>query len=55
MPAYAYFCNDCKREFTVFLTMTEHEKGTPPACTNCGSKNVVAEYSGATVITSKKS
>lgn len=55
MPAYTYYCNDCKREFTVYLTMTEHEKGNPPVCTECGSKNVVAELSSATVITSKKS
>jgi putative FmdB family regulatory protein len=55
MPSYAYYCNDCKKEFTVFLTMTEHEKGAPPACIFCGSKNVAPELATATVITSKKS
>ncbi len=55
MPTYAYYCNDCKKEFTVFLTMAEHEHGAPPACTHCGSKNVTPELSSATVITSKKS
>jgi len=55
MPSYDFFCKDCKKEFTVFLTMTEHEKSPPPACTHCGSKNVRAEISAAAVITSKKS
>jgi putative FmdB family regulatory protein len=55
MPTYDYFCNDCKREFTLSLTMTEHEKSPPPACTYCGSKKVTPELSSATVITSKKS
>jgi putative FmdB family regulatory protein len=55
MPAYDYYCNSCKKEFTVLLTMTEHEKSPAPACVHCGSKNVVAEISAASVITSKKS
>jgi putative FmdB family regulatory protein len=55
MPSYDYYCSDCKKEFTVLLTMTEHEKGPAPACTHCGSKNVVPECGSATVITSKKS
>jgi putative FmdB family regulatory protein len=55
MPTYEYQCKDCKKTFSVHLTISEHEHTPPPACEHCGSRNVEQILSGVTVITSKKS
>jgi putative FmdB family regulatory protein len=55
MPDYEYQCNDCKKTFTVHLTISEHDKTGHPKCTYCGSSNVEQLLSAATVITPKKS
>jgi putative FmdB family regulatory protein len=55
MPTYDYFCRDCKKTFTVIMTISEHEENPRPACEHCGGKNVEQLPAAATVITSKKS
>ncbi len=55
MPTYEYQCNDCKKSFTVYVTVAEHEKNPKPACEHCKSKKVIQQFSGVSVITSKKS
>jgi putative FmdB family regulatory protein len=39
MPLYEYECQDCKKIFTVALSLREHDEGKP-ACPGCGSKKV---------------
>jgi putative FmdB family regulatory protein len=55
MPAYEYVCNDCKREFTVFLSIKEFEAKPKIICSNCQSDNVVKKLTPFFVKTSKKS
>lgn len=55
MPDYEYQCTDCKKIFTIHLTIGEHDKTPHPTCKFCGSANVEQMLSAAIVITSKKS
>jgi putative FmdB family regulatory protein len=36
MPLYEYYCDKCRGEVSVTMSMTEHGKGIPP-CPKCGS------------------
>ncbi len=54
MPVYEFYCNDCKKEFALPLTLREYEKGEF-ACPRCNGKKVEREVSVSHVITSKKS
>lgn len=55
MPTYDYRCNNCLKEFSVLLTITEYEKTPPPACPYCQSTNVARVFTNVNVLTSKKS
>lgn len=55
MPEYEYQCMDCKKIFTIHMTIGEHDVMVRPACKSCGSTNVKQMLSAATVITAKKS
>ena len=35
MPLYEYFCEKCKREITIPMTISQHEKGGA-TCPTCG-------------------
>jgi putative FmdB family regulatory protein len=39
MPMYEYECEQCKKPFTIVLTLKEHEQGGI-VCPACGSKKV---------------
>lgn len=54
MPTYAYFCNRCKKEFTVTLTLKEHEENAP-ACPTCGGKDLESRMATFFAKTSRKS
>jgi len=54
MPLYDYFCDDCKKPFTIVLTLAEQERSNIQ-CPKCKSKNVHQEISECTVVTSRKS
>jgi putative FmdB family regulatory protein len=54
MPRYEFFCQQCQKEFSKTLTITEYEKGNI-ACPNCGSKKVDQEPSAFFAVTAKKS
>jgi len=54
MPQYVFFCEDCQKEFTISVHISELEKGGV-RCPKCGAEKVhqmVAEFSA---VTSKKS
>lgn len=55
MPTYEYKCEDCKKTFSVYTTVVEHEKNPNPSCEHCGSKKVQQQFSSVSVMTSKKS
>jgi putative FmdB family regulatory protein len=54
MPDDEYQCNDCRKIFALYLTISQHDNTAPPTCTHCSSTNVTQLLSRATVITSKK-
>lgn len=54
MPIYEYRCQKCKKEFTLVMTMAEHDSVTID-CPDCKSAEVVQQYSAFFAKTSKKS
>lgn len=55
MPAYEYVCNDCKKEFTVFLSIKEFESKPKIICPHCQSDNAAKKLTSFFAKTSKKS
>jgi len=55
MPAYEYICKDCKKDFTVFLSMKEFEARPKIACPLCNGDNVEKKFTSFYAKTSKKS
>lgn len=54
MPTYDFICKDCNKEFSLVLTIKEHdEKGF--TCPHCNSKKVEQQLSTFYAKTSKKS
>ena len=39
MPLYEYFCDKCRREVTIPMSISQHEKGGA-ACPECGAKKL---------------
>jgi putative FmdB family regulatory protein len=54
MPFYEFACLDCGREFSVVLSVKEHERKTI-TCPGCKSKLVEQLVTTCEVITAKKS
>ena len=54
MSNYVYFCEDCQKEFTISLHMSE-VKESAPKCPHCGGKRVTHELAAFSAVTSKKS
>lgn len=54
MPTYEYECLDCKKKFSVILSIPEHEK-TKASCPMCKGKKVKQSISTFTTKTSRKS
>jgi putative FmdB family regulatory protein len=54
MCQYVFLCQDCNKEFTQALHMTDLEKGGV-VCPHCGSKRVTQELAAFSAVTSKKS
>ncbi len=54
MPSYEYVCKECKKSFTLILTMSEHDKKRV-ACPKCKSRKVEQQYGSFFTVTSKKS
>jgi putative FmdB family regulatory protein len=55
MPAYEYVCKDCKKEFTVFLSVREYDEKPKIKCPGCSSDNVQKQITGFFAKTSSKS
>ena len=54
MPIYDYHCKKCNKDFSVTMSMAEHEK-KKVACPTCKGKRVTQLVSLFTAQTSKKS
>jgi putative FmdB family regulatory protein len=54
MPSYEYFCKDCKKTFTLVLTLGEYETRRV-ACPKCKSKKVEQKPAAFFAVTAKKS
>jgi len=54
MPTYEYACKECKKTFTLIMTITEHESKRV-ACPKCGSKKTEQQFASFFAVTSKKS
>ena len=54
MSTYVYFCQDCNKEFTKSLHMSDVEK-INVECPHCGSKKVLQAVAAFSAMTSKKS
>jgi putative FmdB family regulatory protein len=54
MPAYEYFCKKCDKNFTVTMTIAEHEKKNVK-CPECKSTRVVPQFRSFFAKTARKS
>jgi putative FmdB family regulatory protein len=54
MPTYEYECRDCKKKFTVILTISEHDKAKV-SCPKCKGKKIKQNISAFMTKTSRKS
>jgi putative FmdB family regulatory protein len=39
MPLYEYFCEHCKKDVTIPMTISQHDKAAA-ACPECGAQNL---------------
>ena len=53
MPSYDYRCTNCKKKFTVMLSMKEHD-ARKAKCPKCGGKKVEQLISHFMTKTSRK-
>ncbi len=54
MPLYEFLCLDCKKTFTLPLSVSDFEK-RKYQCPSCKSKKVEEQFTSVNVVTSKKS
>ena len=54
MPTYDYICLGCRKKFSVYLTIADHDK-RKAKCPKCGSKKLQQRVEAFFAMTSKKS
>ena len=54
MPTYSFVCKECKKSFTLAMSLAQHEKGKL-ACPKCKSKKVEQTYAPFFAVSAKKS
>ncbi len=54
MPTYEYRCEECKKEFSLVMSIREHDQGKVK-CPKCKSEKTVQLLSQFTAQTSRKS
>ena len=53
MPVYEFQCLECKKTFTLPLTISEFEKGKYK-CPNCQGKTLEEQFTRVNIVTSTK-
>jgi putative FmdB family regulatory protein len=54
MPTYEFYCEKCKKSFSVIITLSDYEK-KKYSCPTCKTKNLKQQISSFQTVTSKKS
>ncbi len=54
MPSYEYVCSDCKKEFTIFLSLKEMEANPKVSCPDCKSGKVEKKFTAFFAKTDRK-
>jgi len=54
MPAYDYVCKDCRKTFTLVMSLSEYDKSVP-ACPSCKGTNVDQKPATFFAVGAKKS
>jgi len=54
MPVYEYVCQKCNHEWSVTMSLSEHEKKPKQPCPKCNSRKVRQKLSSFLAVTSKK-
>ena len=54
MPTYEFYCDVCKKTFTIILSISEYEK-RKYSCPECKTKKIKQQISSFQTVTSKKS
>ena len=54
VPTYSFRCTECKKTFTLVMTIAEHEKGRF-TCPKCKSRKVEQQLAAFFAVTAKKS
>lgn len=55
MPTYEFYCEQCKKTFSLQMKISEHERKRKIQCPNCKSEQVRQQVVAFNTITSKKS
>lgn len=55
MPTYDFVCNDCKKSFSLTMSMAAYAKRKSFKCPKCESRHVQRRVSAFFAVTSKKS
>ena len=54
MPIYEFKCEECRKKFSLTLTVTQRS-GSKIKCPKCSSRKVEQQYSAVYAVTSRKS
>ncbi len=54
MPTYEYHCGKCRKKFSLFMSISEHE-AKKVRCPKCKSTKVEQQWKSFFTVTSKKS
>ena len=54
MPTYEFYCEECKKSFTVILSISEYEK-QKYSCPECKTRKLKQQITSFQTVTSKKS
>ena len=54
MPTYEFYCEECKKSFSIILSIYEYEK-QKYSCPECNAKKLKQQITSFQTVTSKKS
>ncbi len=54
MPTYEFYCEKCKKSFSIILSLSEYEN-KKYSCPSCKAKNLIQQITTFQTVTTKKS